>query len=119
MTIAVAPVGADPGTLVKVDRLVKYFPVRGQAIGGGRQFVHAVDGVSLSIREGETVGLVGESGSGKSTLARAILRLIRATSGSVEFDGQDVLAAPPKQLKLLRTKMQLIFQDPYGALIRG
>ena len=75
-----------------------------------------VDGVSLSIARGETLGLVGESGSGKSTVARLMLRLVEATSGSVRFDGEDVLAARPKELRALRRRMQMVFQDPFAAL---
>jgi len=75
-----------------------------------------VDDISLTIHRGETLGLVGESGSGKSTVARMILRLVEPTSGSVHFDGADVLAANPSQLRALRRRMQIVFQDPYGAL---
>jgi len=75
-----------------------------------------VDDVSVTIRRGETLGLVGESGSGKSTLARMLLRLVEPTGGSVYFDGEDVLAANPARLRALRQRMQMVFQDPYGAL---
>jgi peptide/nickel transport system ATP-binding protein len=102
--------------LLEVERLRKYFPVRAQTFGGKRPVVHAVDGVSLAIAHGETIGLVGESGSGKSTLARAILRLTPVSGGSVTFDGQDVLGATPSDLKALRRQMQIIFQDPHAAL---
>jgi peptide/nickel transport system ATP-binding protein len=86
--------------------------------GGGNSpaVVRAVDDVSLSIESGETLGLVGESGSGKSTLGRLILRLIEPTSGSVMFNGMDVLQASGTQLRSLRRDMQIIFQDPFGSL---
>ena len=75
-----------------------------------------VDDVSFSIRRGETLGLVGESGSGKSTIARMLLRLVEPSAGSVRFDGTDVLAATPKELRALRRRMQMVFQDPFAAL---
>ncbi len=78
--------------------------------------VKVVDDVSLSVRRGETLGLVGESGSGKSTIARMLLRLIEPTAGSVVFDGSDVLCASKRELRALRRRMQMVFQDPYAAM---
>jgi ABC-type glutathione transport system ATPase component len=107
--------------LVEIRNLTKVFdlaePAFGSRLSGDRlREVRAVDDVSLDIRQGETLGLVGESGSGKSTLGRLILRLIEPTSGSVRFDGADVLAAKGPDMRRLRRDMQIIFQDPFGSL---
>ncbi|HVP44231.1 MAG TPA: ATP-binding cassette domain-containing protein [Terriglobales bacterium] len=103
--------------LVEVRNLVKVYPAGETMFGGhGRPGVRAVDDVSLDIKAGETLGLVGESGCGKSTLGRLILRLIKATSGSVVFDGRNVTAASADELRALRRQMQIIFQDPFGSL---
>jgi oligopeptide/dipeptide ABC transporter ATP-binding protein len=102
--------------LVVLDDVVKHFPVRAGSLRKGREVIHSVDGVSLTINEGETVGLVGESGSGKSTLARVILRLTPATRGRVLIDGADVLSATRRELKALRRQSQIVFQDPCSAL---
>ncbi|HLK33377.1 MAG TPA: ATP-binding cassette domain-containing protein [Terriglobales bacterium] len=97
--------------------LVKVYPLGESIFGGGAQGeVRAVDGVSLTIEPGETMGVVGESGSGKSTLGRLILRLIEPTSGSVRFGGRDVLRASSGELRRLRRDMQIVFQDPFGSL---
>jgi len=102
-------------SLLEVENLKKHFVVPG---GSARQpaLLRAVDGVNLSLDEGETLGIVGESGCGKSTLARLVLRLIEPTSGSVRFAGEDILALGSTSLRHRRRDMQLVFQDPYGSL---
>jgi peptide/nickel transport system ATP-binding protein len=95
--------------LVSLEALVKHYPA-----GKGKK-VHSVDGVSLSVRKGEVLGLVGESGCGKSTLARTVLRAVDATDGHIVFDGEDITGVKGKRLKELRRSMQFVFQDPYGA----
>lgn len=102
--------------LVIVKDLVKYFPVRSGVLQRVTAWVQAVDKVSFSVKQGETLGLVGESGCGKTTIGRSILRLIEPTSGAVEFDGQDVIKMKSQELKLARRNMQIIFQDPYASL---
>ena len=102
--------------LVVVNDLVKHFPVRGGVFQRIVDWVQAVDGVSFTIREGETLGLVGESGCGKSTIGRTILHLLKPTSGSVQFDGQEVFDLKKSELMPLRRDMQIIFQDPYASL---
>lgn len=96
--------------------LVKWFPIRGGLLGRVKANVKAVNGVSFSIRKGETFGLVGESGSGKSTIGRCILRLLDPTSGNVEIDGTDIAQFKPKKLRPFRRRMQIVFQDPYASL---
>ena len=98
------------GLLVRVEDLVKHFPA-----GSGQQ-VHAVDGVSLEIRRGETLGLVGESGCGKTTLGRVLCRLEKPTRGKVVFDGVDIAELSAGELRRLRPRMQMIFQDPFASL---
>ena len=103
--------------LVEVRDLVKVFPLGESVFGGAAQReARAVVGVSLDFHAGETLGLVGESGCGKSTLGRLILRLIEPTSGSVRFDGHDLLAAGGGDLRRMRRDMQIVFQDPFGSL---
>jgi oligopeptide/dipeptide ABC transporter ATP-binding protein len=116
--VATASAGRDGAdeALLRVTDLVKEFPVRGGVISRQVASVKAVSGVSLELRRGETLGLVGESGCGKSTTGRVILRLLPATGGSVEFDGVDVLHAKERALRMLRRRMQIVFQDPYASL---
>src|SRR5947207_4812792 len=103
--------------LLEIRNLTKVFPLGESIFGGGAKGeVRAVDDVSLDIEPGETLGLVGESGSGKSTLGRLVLRLIQPTSGSIHFEGHDLLGANHNELRRLRRDMQIIFQDPFGSL---
>ena len=102
--------------LLEVKNLVKYFPIKGGFFGRTVGQVKAVDGVSFHIKRGTTMGLVGESGCGKSTIGRTILRLHDKTSGQVLFNGQDIFSLSSSELRKLRPKLQIIFQDPYSSL---
>ena len=95
--------------LIETKGLQKYFPV-------SKGFLHAVDGIDLTIERGKTLGVVGESGCGKSTLGRAILRLQDPTAGEIWYDGQDLMKLKSKQMRKVSTEMQMIFQDPYSSL---
>jgi oligopeptide transport system ATP-binding protein len=103
--------------LLEIDHLVKYFPIKsGILIDREVARVQAVDDVSLTVNEGETLGLVGESGCGKSTLCRTLLQLLRPTSGSVRFEGRELVGLKRREMRPLRREMQMIFQDPYASL---
>ena len=106
----------DSNILIDVRNLVKYYPVTGGIFKTKVGDVKAVDDISFTIKRGETFGLVGESGCGKSTAGRAILRLHEPTSGQIFFEGSDIMKLPLSQMKPLRSKMQIIFQDPYSSL---
>jgi oligopeptide transport system ATP-binding protein len=108
--------GARGDVILEVRNLVKHFPVGGGFLGGKPALVKAVDGVSFSIRRGETLGLVGESGCGKTTTGRCILQLERPTSGQIVFEGRDLIALSNTELRKVRRRMQVIFQDPYSSL---
>lgn len=102
--------------ILRVENLKKYFPIKGGFFSKTIGNVKAVDGVSLEVRKGETLGIVGESGCGKSTTGRAILQLLKPTGGKVYFKDQDLSKLSKKEMRALRPKMQLIFQDPYSSL---
>ena len=102
--------------LLEVENLKKYFPIKKGILSRSVGEVRAVDGVSFTIKRGETLGLVGESGCGKTTVGRTILRLIEPTAGRVSFNGENLLELDSKQLRSLRASLQIIFQDPFSSL---
>ncbi len=116
-TESVHATGTGPPIVLEITDLVKYFPVRsGGLINRTIGAVHAVDGVSLVLHEGETLGIVGESGCGKSTLGRTAVQLTPATAGSVRYRGRELVGLTRKQLRPIRRELQIVFQDPYASL---
>src|SRR5881275_1412960 len=105
------------GTLLEVEHLKLYFPVKqGLLVDRTVDYVHAVDDVSFSMQEGETLGVVGESGCGKTTLARCLIRLLEPTEGKVVFRDRDITKADRRELEPVRREMQMVFQDPQASL---
>ena len=104
------------GSLVELENVTKYFPVKHGVFSRAQGQVHAVEDVTLDVRKGETLGIVGESGCGKSTTARLMTRLLDPTSGTIRFEGQDISRLSQRRLRPLRREMQMIFQDPYASL---
>ncbi len=107
---------SESGCLLEITNLCKSFVASKTLTGKPIKVVKAVEGVNLKIKKGETIGIVGESGCGKSTLGRSILRLVEPTGGSVVYNGQDILALNKHEMREMRKKMQIIFQDPYASL---
>jgi len=102
--------------LVRIENLKKHFPIKGGFFGGVKNWVKAVDDVSLTVRKGRTLGLVGESGCGKTTLGRSVLRLIEPSGGKVFYDGVEITSLSKSEMRKMRKRMQIIFQDPYASL---
>jgi oligopeptide transport system ATP-binding protein len=113
-TVAESPASASP--LLRIQDLVVHFPIGARRLLGPRHVVHAVDGVTLELARGETLGLVGESGSGKSTVARTVLGLHQPTMGQIEFEGEDLSRLRHRDLRRRRRHLQIVFQDPATSL---
>ena len=105
-----------PERILEIKNLKKFFPIRGGVLGRPIGYVYAVNGVNFHINRGETLGLVGESGCGKTTVGRCILKLIQPTDGEILFEGNDIARLPEGEMQKFRSRMQIVFQDPYASL---
>jgi len=106
----------EANELLRLEDVFTWFPIKGGILGRTQAYVKAVDGVSLAVRKGETLGIVGESGCGKTTLARTVVRLVESRAGKILFEGTDIRELKGAKLKPFRRKMQIVFQDPYASL---
>ena len=106
----------DDDLLLEVINLKTYFPVKKGILGLEKEYVKAVDDVTLSIKAGETLGIVGESGSGKSTLGKSIMQLVKPTSGKIKIRGKEITSLSKKEMFPIRKDVQIVFQDPYSSL---